>query len=302
MEEIIINSNDKGQRIDKFLFKVMDNCSKSMVYKWIRTKKIKVNRKRCEIDQILVENDVVQFFIPPQFLKQKQLDFLDASLELNIFFENEDILVVWKNSGLLVHSDINESKDTLIQRVLLYLYQKGEYRPTDENSFKPAMIQRLDRNTEGFVVVAKHYDALKQLNDMMQKHTIHKKYATIIENSIEKTGTLIHYHYKDSSGKIKISDIEKTGYKKIITKYQVLQSYKNYHLIEVELITGKSHQIRAQFSHIGNPIYGDVRYGGTNNGKYQSLSAYKISFHYNEDIVLQNNNNTTFKIFESLKQ
>lgn len=302
MEEIMINSNDKGQRVDKFLFKVMDNCSKSMVYKWIRTKKIKVNRKKCEIDQILIENDVVQFFIPPQFLKQKKLDFLEANDELNVFFENHDILVVWKDAGLLVHSDINESRDTLIQRVLLYLYKKGEYNPTSENSFKPAMIQRLDRNTEGFVVIAKHYDALKKLNDMMQQHTIHKKYVTIVENDIEKAGTLIHYHYKDRDGKIKISNTEKTGYKKMITKYQVLQSYHNYHLIEIELITGKSHQIRAQFSRIGNPIFGDVRYGGTHNGQYQSLSAYKIHFFYNEEITLQNNNNTTFKIFESLKQ
>lgn len=301
MLEIVINENDKGQRVDKFLGKVMQNCTKSMIYKWIRLKKIKVNRKKCEINQQLAINDVVQFFIPHSFIKQQQADFLNAQNDLSIEYETDELLIVWKEKGLLMHPDASEKNDTLIQRALLYLYHTKQYDPMTQNSFRPATIHRLDRNTEGYVVIAKTYEALKNLNRLMQENTIQKKYVTIVENSLPQKQTLIHYHYKDESGKVYVSNEKKEGYKKMITEYRVIESYKNFNLIEVHLITGKSHQIRAQFGFIQHPIYGDKKYGSKYTADYQTLTAYELKFTYHEDIHLVKKDNTTTKLFQQLK-
>lgn len=302
MLEIIVKENDKGQRVDKFLGKVMQNCSKSTIYKWIRTKKIKVNRKKCEIDQRLMLDDVVQFFIPHDFVKAQKNDFMEAKETIAIFYESNELLIAWKEKGLLVHPDKSESKDTFIQRVLKYLTKTKQFDITNQASFRPATIHRLDRNTEGFIVVAKTYEALKKLNEMMKNHLIQKKYVTIVENALPQSDTLIHYHFKDKNGKVLISDRYQEGYKEMITKYRVLASFGKYHLIEIDLITGKSHQIRAQFAFIGHPLLGDKRYGSTFSADYQTLSAYQISFEYHEQIFLTKMDNSTTALFERLKK
>lgn len=300
MIEIIVNKNDEGQRIDKFLGKVMQNCSKSMIYKWIRLKKIKVNRSRCEIDQKLQYGDIVQFFIPHDFIKEKKYDFLDASDLTEVEFENEDFIIVWKEKGLLVHQNNMEDKNTLIQQVLKYLYNKKEYNPNEESSFTPASIHRLDRNTEGYIIFAKNYHSLKDLNLLLKEHKIQKKYLALIENNLKSKDQLIHYHYKKENGEVKISNYEKEGYKKIITNYQVLDRKNNINLVEIELITGKSHQIRAQFSYIGNPLLSDTKYGSKLKGNYQELCAYYLKFEYKEKFEFIRKNNTVIKKFNSL--
>ncbi len=302
MIEIIINKNDEGQRVDKFLGKVTQNCSKSMIYKWIRLKKIKVNRSRCEIDQKLKIGDIVQFFIPHEFVREKQLDFLNASDLSEIEFENEDFLIVWKEKGVLVHQNNSQDEDTLIQRVLKYLYLKKQYLPEQESSFTPASIHRLDRNTEGYVIFAKNYTSLKELNLLLKEHKIQKKYLALIENKLSQKGQLIHYHYKKENGEVLISNNEKEGYKKIITNYQVLQTKNNINLVEIELITGKSHQIRAQFAHIGNPLLSDMKYGSKVKGNYQELCAYYLEFHYKQSFKFMRKNNLVSQKFDTLSK
>lgn len=300
MLEIIVNKNDAGQRLDKFLQKSLDNVTNSMIYKWIRLKKIKVNRTRATNDQRLKENDVVQFFIPHDFVKQKKHDFLNAKQDLNIEFENDNFLVVWKPKGLLMHGDKNEQEDTLIQRALLYLFNTKQYNPEKETSFTPATIHRLDRNTEGFVIIAKNAEALRFLNKEMKEHAIRKKYVCVVEKKLEKSGTLTHYHFKDKNGKVFISATPKENYKKIITEYRPLEIKNNFTLVEVELITGKSHQIRAQFAAIGYPLYGDIRYGAKYKKDYQTLSAYFLTFTYDKQYTFINENTQTHKIFNDL--
>lgn len=299
MIEIIINKNDEGQRVDKFLGKVMQNCSKSMIYKWIRLKKIKVNRTRCEINQKLQIGDIVHFFIPHEFVKEKKLDFLNASQLEEIEYENDDFIVVWKEKGVLVHQNSNQDEDTLIQRVLKYLYLKKQYLPDNESSFTPASIHRLDRNTEGYVIFAKNYVALKELNLLLKEHKIQKKYLALIENNLKDKGQLIHYHYKKDNGEVLVSDNEKEGYKKMITNYQVLSRKGNINLVEIELVTGKSHQIRAQFAHIGNPLLSDVKYGSKIKGNYQELCAYYLEFNYKQTFKFVRKNNLVMKKFAS---
>lgn len=297
MLEITINKNDAGQRVDKFLQKTMQNATNSMIYKWIRLKKIKVNRSRCENNQKLNEGDIVQFFIPHDFIKQSKPDFFDAKEELEIEFENNDFIVVWKPKGLLIHSDKNEQNDTLIQRVLLYLYNTKQYNPELENSFTPATVHRLDRNTEGFVLIAKNAETLRNLNQLMQEHLIQKKYVCVITKALKNPGILTHYHYKDQNGKVYISDKPKANYKKIVTHYKPLIVQNGYTLVEIELITGKSHQIRAQFSHIGAPLYGDLRYGSKFKSNYQTLSAYFLKFTYDQEYLFIKKQTTTHQIF-----
>lgn len=157
MKKYIINSNDAGQRVDKFIQKAAPSLPQSMMYKGIRTKNIKLNRKRCEISTRLSEGDVLELYLPDEFFgsDEKEYEFLKAPADITVVYEDENILLMDKKNGLVVHEDNDGSVDTLVNRMLHYLYAKGEYDPADENSFTPALCNRLDRNTGGIVIAAK---------------------------------------------------------------------------------------------------------------------------------------------------
>jgi 23S rRNA pseudouridine955/2504/2580 synthase len=288
MRIITVNKNDAGQRLDKFLSKAVKGLPTSMMYKLIRTKKIKVNRKRTEQKYILVEGDEIQLFIKEEFFDSPEKDM--GALErivpkLNILYEDENIMLLNKRPGVLVHEDSEAGENTLIMHVKAYLCQKGEYDPYTEQSFAPALCNRIDRNTGGIVIAAKNAEALRVMNEKIKNDELTKTYLCLVHGVPKKrSAELRGYLRKDSKNNtVEVRDNEFPGAKQIITRYRVLKSYGDSALLEVDLITGRTHQIRAHMSHIGHALVGDGKYGVNRDErakgyKYQALYAYKLYF------------------------
>lgn len=283
MKELIITANDADQRLDKFLLKSMEKLPKSLLYKSIRNKKIKVNRKRCEAAQRLQIGDVVQLFLPPDVLEEtKNYDFLNAQPldDKQIVYEDSHIIVLNKASGVLCHSESKADEDTLIQRLWRYLYEKKVYDPQAEQSFRPALANRIDRNTQGIVLAAKDAASLRALNEIIRRHRLRKFYHCIIEGRMKPEDTLVLYHQKQKEiNKATLSAEAVEGAKMTRTSYRELQSNGRYSLLEVELHSGRSHQIRAAFAYYQHPLLGDVKYGAKKHRyPYQALCSYQITF------------------------
>ena len=288
MRIITVNKNDAGQRLDKFLSKAVKGLPTSMMYKLIRTKKIKVNRKRTEQKYILVEGDEIQLFIKEEFFDSPEKDM--GALErivpkLNILYEDENIMLLNKRPGVLVHEDSEAGENTLIMHVKAYLCQKGEYDPYTEQSFAPALCNRIDRNTGGIVIAAKNAEALRVMNEKIKNDELTKTYLCLVHGVPKKRSSELRgYLRKDSKNNtVEVRDNEFPGSKQIITRYRVLEAYGDSSLLEVDLITGRTHQIRAHMSHIGHALVGDGKYGVNRDErakgyKYQALYAYKLYF------------------------
>ena len=293
MQILKINKNDAGQRLDKFLTKAVKGLPASLMYKYIRTKKIKVNRKRCEQKQILEEGDEIQLFIRDEFFDSPEKDegaLSRITPKLEIVYEDENIILVNKRPGVLVHEDDSASDNTLIMHIKAYLYQKGEYDPDEEQSFAPALCNRIDRNTGGIVIAAKNAEALRVMNEKIKHDEIRKFYLCAVHGRPQRMAdTLTGYLKKNSATNlVTISDTPKEGFKNIITKYKVIAFSKSSSLIEVELVTGRTHQIRAHMAHIGHPLLGDGKYGvnrddKTKGYKYQALYSYRLIFDFGKD-------------------
>ena len=287
MKKFIIQKNDAGQRLDKFVSKAAVGLSTSLMYKYIRKKAIKVNGKRAEISYKLCENDIVEMYINDEFFLDKQSGFLNIGYDpkLEIVYEDDNLLLVDKKPGVIVHSDISESRDTLINQVLLYLYNNKSYDPKKETSFTPSLCNRLDKNTGGIVIVAKNAEAQRLLYDIVKYRKVIKKYLALVHGTFEKkSDTLYAFHRKKAKDNIvEIFDIKQADSREIITKYTVLEESESMSLIEVELVTGRTHQIRAHMAHIGHPIAGDCKYGYARDNKnlpfrHQALYAYSLEF------------------------
>ncbi len=291
MKEFTINRNDSGQRVDKFLQKAVPRMPQSLMYKYIRMKRIKLNGKRCEISTRLNEGDVMQLYINDEFFDTAaETEFLTAPPVLNIVYEDENILLVDKKNGLVVHEDDEKTSDTLINRILHYLYDKGEYKPEEENSFVPALCNRLDRNTGGIVIAAKNAESLRILNQKIKDRELEKRYLCItVGIPPKKHDTMTAYLEKNADGNtVKITDKKTPSNKTIITTYDVLKTVGRLALVEVKLETGRTHQIRAHFAHIGCPLLGDGKYGINQvNREYkvktQALYSYKLKFTFAGD-------------------
>ncbi len=293
MKEFQIKKNDAGQRLDKFLTKAVKGLPTSLMYKYIRTKKIKVNRARTEQKYVLCEGDVVQLFIKDEFFDSPERD--DSALasikpKLTIVYEDENIILCNKRPGVLVHEDDEGKDNTLIMHIKAYLYQKGEYDPDAEQSFAPALCNRIDRNTGGIVIGAKNAEALRVMNEKIKNDEISKFYYCAVHGKMpKKTDTLTGFLLKDSDkNQVKIFDKQVRGSKNIITKYMVVAEKNGMSLLEVELVTGRTHQIRAHMSYIGHPLVGDGKYGINKDDralgyKYQALYAYRLRFDFDDD-------------------
>ena len=298
MRSYVIAKNDAGQRLDKFIAKTLPSLPKSLLYKYVRTKRIKLNGKRADIAVRLQEGDTVDLYINDEFFaeKEERYAFLGAGKTLDILYEDDNVMALNKKVGLLSHPDEGEYVDTLITRVQRYLYEKGEYDPKNEASFAPALANRIDRNTGGIVLAAKNAESLRILNEKIKNREIEKRYLCVTVGVPPKQAdTLEGYLVKDEkTNTVKVLDRPAPGGKAIQTSYRVLKTGGGLALLEVELHTGRTHQIRAQMAAIGCPLLGDGKYGANAvNKRYggykkQCLYSYRTTCAFTTDAGILN--------------
>ena len=306
MKEIIRGANDAGQRLDRFLSKAVPLLPASLAQKYIRLKRIKLNGGRAQRDSRLQTGDLLQLYINDEFFDKPREDnaFLTVAVpKIQIVYEDEHILLADKRPGLAVHPhDGAEYGKTLIDHIQAYLYQKREWRPREENSLTPALCNRIDRNTGGIVIAAKTADALRILNQKIKDRELDKRYLAIVEGTLkQKEGSLKGYLFKDAKkNRVFVTDSPQPGSKSCQTNYKVLASQNGLSLVECELITGRTHQIRAQFAHAGHPLLGDGKYGKLDkrfDRNYQALYSYKLTFDFTTDAgVLEYLNGKSFSV------
>ena len=281
MKEIRITQNEENQRLDKFLLKYMNKASKGFLYKMLRKKRIKYNGGRAEGSELLKAGDTLQLYLAEEtissFMEEKTV--AEAKRHFAIVYEDDDILVVNKPAGLLTHPEKSSDKDTLIDQILYYLYQKGQYLPEADSSFTPALCNRLDRNTSGIVIAGKTLKGVQAVNEAIRSHKLDKYYLTLVAGEIREAGEITAYLKKDEEkNQVRISKREGSG-KKTMTKYRPLACAKGYTLLEIHLITGKTHQIRAHMQSIGHPVVGDRKYGSEHsNQKFREEYALSNQF------------------------
>ena len=306
MKEITIGKNDAGQRLDRFLSKAVPLLPASLAQKYIRIKRIKLNGGRAERDTRLNAGDVLQLYINDEFFDKPREDnaFLTvATPKLNIVYEDEHILLADKRPGLAVHPhDGAEYGRTLIDHIQAYLYQKREWRPREENAFTPALCNRIDRNTGGIVIAAKTAEALRVLNQKIKDRELDKRYLAIVEGTPKPPkGSLKGYLFKDAKkNRVFVTNTPQPGSKSCQTNYITLASRNGLSLVECELITGRTHQIRAQFAHAGHPLLGDGKYGKLDkrfDRTYQALYSYKLTFQFTTEAgALEYLNGKSFQV------
>lgn len=290
MREYYITKNDSGQRLNKFLEKAVPLLSGGMMHKYLRLKRIKVNNKRTEAAYKLAEGDSVQLYLNDEYFdapKEEEAFRRIKTPRVRVVYEDEHILLADKVPGMVVHADEHGDTDTLIAHIQAYLFQSGAWNPDDAASFAPALCNRIDRNTGGIVIAAKNAESLRVLNQKIRDRELVKLYLCVVQGELPKrAGTLTAYLEKLSDeNRVIVSDRKTPQNRTILTKYRVLETRGGNSLLEVDLLTGRTHQIRAHFAHVGHPLLGDGKYGSNKLNKalgydVQALYSYKLRFEF----------------------
>ena len=293
MKEFAIGPNDAGQRLDRWLDKAVPLLPAPLAQKYIRLKRVKRNGKPAKRDERLQAGDVLQLYINDEFFDAPTPDnaFLRvAKPRLNILYEDENLLLLDKRPGMVVHPDGTEQVDTLITHVQAYLYQKREWSPYREHTFAPALCNRIDRNTGGIVIAAKTAEGLRVMNQKIKDRELTKLYLCVVRGKLSPPeGKLEGYLFKDEVKKqVYVRKRPEPGARTAVTQYRTLAVRDGLSLVECDLITGRTHQIRAQFAAAGHPLLGDGKYGRERDGqrfgrRYQALYSYKLRFAFTTD-------------------
>ena len=290
MKELFINKNESGQRLDRFLKKYLKEASNSFIYKMIRKKNIKLNGKRAQIDTVLVKGDTVQLYLADETIEKfrGEDEIIKCTFKPEIIYEDNNIILMNKPAGILSHSDKKDSYDNMADSMINYLYLKGEYNPKLEKTFVPAICNRLDRNTSGIIIGAKNAHSLRLINAAIKNNYIDRYYKTIVKGEVKEEKIIEGYLTKDGElNKVKVLKKEDEDSKKISTRIKPLIATSEYSLLEIQLLTGRTHQIRAHLAYIGHPIIGDFKYGNRQINEYfkkefglknQILHGYKVIF------------------------
>lgn len=293
MKELTVKKNDAGQRLDRFVGKAVPLLPESLLQKYIRLKRIKLNGKGAKRDIRVVEGDVLQLYINDEFFEKprEENSYLKVGTpRLDIVYEDENILLADKKPGVLCHSAGQWDYNTLIANIQAHAWQSGEWDPRRENAFAPALCNRIDRNTGGIVIAAKNAEALRVMNQKIKDREIGKYYlCAVFGKPRPAKGRLENYLFKDAKkNQVYVSEKSTPGAKTAVTEYETIKSKGELSLVECRLLTGRTHQIRAQMAHFGHPLLGDGKYGvEKKNRSYgesgQALYSYKLSFDFTTD-------------------
>jgi len=290
LKEFIIGKNDAGVRLDRFVARVAPLLPVSLAQKYIRIKRIKVGGGGSKRDYRLTESDIVQMYVNDEFFEAPKAESAYLKITdpgLDIVYEDNNILLVNKPAGVLCHSDSSFDYGSVIARVQSYLAQKGEWRPREERTFRPALCNRIDRNTSGIVIAAKNAEALRVINEKIKNQEIHKYYLAAVHGiPYPLSARLEGFIFKDAAmNRVYVLRESRPGAKTAVMEYTTIKSAGDLSLLECDLITGRTHQIRAQLASIGHPLLGDGKYGSERLNKpfketRQALCSYKLTFSF----------------------
>ena len=286
MKEIQINGNDSGQRLDKFLSKYMNKLPSSMLYKGLRKNCVRINGKHEKNPSaILKEGDLLTLYFKDEFFSSPA-KFIPIKYDIDIIYEDENIIIINKRPGISVHAEDKNDKITLIDMVKSYLYDTKEYNPEKEHSFSPAFCSRLDKNTGGLITCAKNASALRELNEQIKKHNVQKYYTCIAEGKFDKKHDILKDYLTRGDKSVTVSS--DSGDKEIITEYEVLKEFRLHSLLKITLHTGRTHQIRAHLAYYGHPLAGDKKYGSVipTKFKYQALYCTGLIFNFDKECTV----------------
>ena len=289
MKQFTIGPNDAGQRLDRWLAKALPLLPPALAQKYIRLKRVKVNGRGSKRDARLERGDVLQLYINDEFFDAPTPENAFLRVEtprLDILYEDEHLMLLNKRPGMVVHPDDKERVNTLITHVQAYLYQKKEWSPRWENAFAPALCNRIDRNTGGIVIAAKTAEALRVMNQKIRDRELQKLYLCVIHGEMAPPeGQLKGFLLKDEDrAQVRVFEKPVPGGRTAVTLYRTQEHRNGLSLMECDLITGRTHQIRAQFAAAGHPLLGDGKYGRERDQRrFQALYSYRLKFQFTTD-------------------
>ena len=285
MKKFTAGANEDGVRLSRFVEGVTSGLPRSLLYKSFRNKRVKVNGRRAEPDARLAAGDVIELYINDEFFPEKPAPAAKPARRqppVTVVYEDADIAVLYKPAHLLCHSD-RTGDANLIDAFTAQLAAAGQYDPHAEQRFAPALCNRLDRGTEGLVIAAKNYAALRDMNEIIRNDWLKKEYLTITVGAPPAGRHIAWLQHSEKGNKVRIHARESEGYKQIITDVAVLRCQGPFALCRIGLVTGRTHQIRAHLAYLGHPVLGDIKYGNRKMNersglKTQALCAQRLTF------------------------